>query len=155
MKESLIKQIKAAQEFFNRSTGALTEEDSGHVPADGAYTAASQIAHVAQTIDWFVEGAFDPQGFNMDFEAHDKEVRAVTSIDVARAWLNRAIDNAVEQLSEKSEEEWSQPIPDGPIMGGQPRFSVFWGIMDHTAHHRGALTVYARSLGKVPPNPYM
>ena len=72
----------------------------------------------------------------MDFEAHDKEVRAVTSIDVARAWLNRAIDNAVEQLSEKSEEEWSQPIPDGPIMGGQPRFSVFWGIMDHTAHHR-------------------
>ena len=24
----------------------------------------------------------------------------------------------------------------------------------HTAHHRGALTVYSRQLGKVPPMPY-
>ena len=54
MKESLIEQMKATQEFFNRSTGVLTEEDSSHVPADGAYTAANQMAHVAQTIDWFL-----------------------------------------------------------------------------------------------------
>ena len=155
MKESLIEEMKATQEFFNRSTRTLTEEDSGHVPAEGAYTAANQIAHVAQTIDCFIDSAFDPQGFNLDFEALDEEVRAVTSIDVARAWFNRAIDNAVEQLGEKSEEEWSESLPPGPIMDGQPRFSVFWGIMDHTAHHRGALTVYARSLGKTRPNPYM
>ena len=155
MNKALIAQMKAAQEFFNRSTEALTEEDSGHAPAEGVYTAASQIAHVAQTIDWFVEGAFDTGGFDMDFEAHDKEVRAVTSIEAARAWFTRAVDNAVKQLGEKSEEEWSQPLPDGPIMGGQPRSSVFWAITDHTAHHRGALTVYARTRGKTPPNPYM
>ena len=155
MKATLIEQMKATQKFFNRSTGALAEEDSGYVPADGAYTAANQIAHVAQTIDWFVEGAFDPQGFNMDFEAHDKEVRAVTSIDEARAWFKRAIESAVKQLEERREEEWSQPLPDGPVMGGQPRSSVFWGIVDHTAHHRGALTLYARTLGKIPPIPYM
>ena len=40
-------------------------------------------------------------------------------------------------------------------MGGQPVSDVFWGLVDHTAHHRGALTVYARLLGKVPPMPYM
>ena len=28
-------------------------------------------------------------------------------------------------------------------------------ITDHTAHHRGALTVYARVSGLVPPMPYM
>ena len=132
MNETLIEQMKATQKFFNRSTGALAEEDSGYVPGDGAYTAANQIAHVAQTIDWFVEGAFDPQGFNMDFEAHDKEVRAVTSIDEARVWFKRAIENAVKQLEGKSEEEWGQPLPHGPVMGGQPRSSVFavllpWG----------------------------
>lgn len=155
MKDALIGQLKASQEFFNRSTRALTEDDSGCIPAEGGYTAASQVAHVAQTIDWFVEGAFDPKGFDMDFEAHDKEVRAIASIDEARTWFNRAIDNAVKQLSERSDEEWSQPLPEGPVMGGQPRSSVFWGIMDHTAHHRGALTVYARSRGKTAPNPYM
>ena len=155
MNETLIEQMKATQKFFNRSTGALAEEDSGYVPGDGAYTAANQIAHVAQTIDWFVEGAFDPQGFNMDFEAHDKEVRAVTSIDEARVWFKRAIENAVKQLEGKSEEEWGQPLPHGPVMGGQPRSSVFWAIVDHTAHHRGALAMYARSLGRTPPIPYM
>jgi uncharacterized damage-inducible protein DinB len=27
-------------------------------------------------------------------------------------------------------------------------------MVEHTAHHRGALTVYSRKLGKVPPMPY-
>ena len=33
--------------------------------------------------------------------------------------------------------------------------AIFSGITDHTAHHRGALTVYARVQGIVPPMPYM
>ena len=40
-------------------------------------------------------------------------------------------------------------------MGGLPRSAIFGAITDHTAHHRGALTVYARLLGKTPPMPYM
>jgi uncharacterized damage-inducible protein DinB len=39
-------------------------------------------------------------------------------------------------------------------MGGVPRWSVVSAISDHTAHHRGALTVYSRLLGKVPVMPY-
>jgi uncharacterized damage-inducible protein DinB len=46
-------------------------------------------------------------------------------------------------------------LPEGPIMGGVPRMAVFGAINDHTAHHRGALTVYARLNGIVPPMPYM
>ena len=41
------------------------------------------------------------------------------------------------------------------IMGGAPRLAIFGAINDHTAHHRGALTVYARLNGIVPPMPYM
>ena len=40
-------------------------------------------------------------------------------------------------------------------MGGQPRLAIFGALTDHTAHHRGALSVYTRLLGKVPPMPYM
>jgi uncharacterized damage-inducible protein DinB len=39
-------------------------------------------------------------------------------------------------------------------MGGVPRMAIFGAITDHTAHHRGALTVYARLAGAVPPMPY-
>jgi len=51
-------------------------------------------------------------------------------------------------------EEWATPLAPGPIMGGAPRLAVFSAIAEHTAHHRGALSVYSRLLGKVPPMPY-
>ena len=155
MKEAWIGQLQATREFFERSTKNLTEDDSNFAPMDGTYTVASQVAHAAQVIDWFVDGAFAPGGFDMDFEQHDVEVRAVTSMDDARAWFGRAIDNAMRLIKERSVEEWSEALPEGPIMGGMPRFSIFGGLSDHTAHHRGALTVYSRLCGKVPPNPYM
>lgn len=155
MKEQLLAQLGADQEFFNRSTGALTEEDSAFAPAEGMFTAAQQVAHAAQTIDWFIEGAFRPEGFDMDFEAAEAKVRAVTSLDAARAQLSAAIENARQAIQSHSEEEWRQPLPEGPVMGGVPRVGIFGGITDHTAHHRGALTVYARLQGKTPPMPYM
>jgi len=36
-----------------------------------------------------------------------------------------------------------------------PRMAMIGAITDHTAHHRGALTVYARLNQVVPPMPYM
>ena len=40
-------------------------------------------------------------------------------------------------------------------IGGIPRIAIIGSITDHTAHHRGALSVYARLNGVVPPMPYM
>ncbi len=91
----------------------------------------------------------------MDFPAHAEQARAVTSLTEAHEWLTRSVENARTLIASKSEDEWAAPIADGPVMGGQPRATVFGGIADHTAHHRGALTVYARLRGKTPPNPYM
>ncbi len=155
MTQQLQAELAAALEYFNRSTGALTEEDSGFSPADGVFTAAQQVAHAAQTIDWFIEGAFRPGGFTMDFEAHEVAVRAVTSLTEARAWLTKAVENARQTIDAHSDEEWAQPLPAGPVMGGAPRAAIFGAITDHTAHHRGALTIYARLRGKTPPMPYM
>lgn len=155
IKQVLKAELAAAHEYFNRSTKELTEADSGFAPKEGMFTAAGQIAHVAQTIDWFISGAFAADGFSMDFEGMDKEVRAYTSIAAARAWFEKAIANGHSAIESHSDEDWMVALPAGPIMGGHPRSAIFGAINDHTAHHRGALTVYARLLGKVPPMPYM
>lgn len=155
LSESAAGQIAAAQEYFNRSTRGLTEELSGYAPSDGMFTAAQQVAHVAQTIEWFMEGAFRPEGFGMDFEAMDADVRKVTSLTVARDWLDRAFTAALAAVATKSDADLRARLPEGPIMGGMPRMAVFGALTDHTAHHRGALTVYARLNGITPPMPYM
>jgi uncharacterized damage-inducible protein DinB len=91
----------------------------------------------------------------MDFEGLDKQVRAVNSLDEARMWLDRAVKKAVEMAERHSAEEWASLFPPNPIMGGTPRYSIIGGVTDHTAHHRGALTVYQRLLGLTPRMPYM
>ena len=153
--QQAIAELTNAHEFFNRSTGSLTEAHSGYAPAEGMMTAAQQVAHAAQTIEWFVEGAFRPEGFDMDFEGHAKVFMAVDSLTAARAWFEKAVAGAKTVLAQKSDAELMAPLPPGPIMGGAPRMAVISGLTDHTAHHRGALTVYARMNKIVPPMPYM
>ena len=117
-------------------------------------TVAQQVAHTAQTLDWFIEGASRPEGFDLDFEKHAKALDAVTSLAVARQMLEAAYANAVQFLRSCSPEDLSRPLPQGLVMGGQPISDIVWAMVEHTAHHRGALTVYSRQLGKVPPMPY-
>lgn len=147
--------LKSMKEYFDRSTRVLEEADSGFAPKKEMFTAAQQVAHVAQTIEWFIQGAFAAGGFNMDFERLDKEVRAVTSLGAARKWMERACAAANKAAEVHTEAEWAELLPENPIMGGVPRYAILSAITDHTAHHRGALTVYSRLLGKVPPMPYM
>ena len=150
----LTKLLRETKEYFDRSTRALEEKDSGFAPNPGIFTAAQQVAHVAQTVDWFLEGAFG-KGFDMNFEGHLKQVENVRSLKEARAWLDRSFAKAIDTIGSKSAAELSAPMQAGPVMGGEPRAEIVPGIVDHTAHHRGALSIYARQLGKVPPMPYM
>jgi uncharacterized damage-inducible protein DinB len=147
--------LNAAQEYFNRSSRNLTEAHSTVAPAAGMMTAAQQVAHAAHTIDWFIQGAFRPEGFDMNWDEHVKVVNSYTSLAAARAWFEKAVANAKTVVAGKSDADLTAPLPPGPIMGGLPRMTIFSAITDHTAHHRGALTVYARSQGIVPPMPYM
>lgn len=148
-------ELRSAHEFFARSTRNLTEAHSTFAPADGMMTAAQQVAHVAHTIDWFMQGAFRPEGFDQNWEEQARVVGGYTSLEQARAWFERAIAQAIAKVEPLSDEELLVPLPEGAIMGGAPRIAIFSGITDHTAHHRGALTVYARLNGIVPPMPYM
>jgi len=148
-------ELEAARDFFNRSTGLLTEAHSQFAPVPGMMTAAQQVAHCAHTVDWFVEGAFRPEGFDMDFEAHARIISGVTSLEKAREWFEKSIADAKARVATLSNEELLAPMAPGPIMGGLPRMAIFGAITDHTAHHRGALSVYTRLNNLVPPMPYM
>lgn len=153
--EHLATELENTRKYFERSTSALEESDSSFIPVEGMFTVAQQVYHVAQTIDWAIEGFFG-KGWNMDFESHDREVREVVSLTEARAALARAFENAQVIIRSQSEEQLMSALADDdPIMPGKPRASILELIEDHTAHHRGALTVYARLLGKTAPMPYM
>ncbi len=153
--QNAARQLQETKLYFDRSTRNLTEADSGFTPGEGTWTVAQQVAHTAQTVDWFVEGVFRPDGFDMDFERLATEVAGVSSLTEARAWLDRAFEKATQAFGSRSAAELAEPLPPGPIMGGEPRAAAIGAIVDHTAHHRGALTIYSRLLGRVPAMPYM
>ena len=147
-------QLLASKDFFERSTGVLDEANSEFRPQEGMMTVAQQVAHTAQTLDWFIEGASRPESFDLDFEKHAKALAGVTSLAGARQMLEAAYANAIHVLRSRSPEDLARPLSPGPVMGGQPISDIVWAMVEHTAHHRGALTVYSRLLGKVPPMPY-
>ena len=153
--EALASQLKTFKIFFDRSISCLKEEDSTFAPVGGMKTVAQQVAHVAQTVDWFFEGAFRPGGFDMDFEKLEAGTAGLASLASAREWLDRSFAAAEDIILEHSAEEWDRPLPAGPVMGGAPRSAVVGSLNDHTAHHRGALAVYSRLRGHVPAMPYM
>jgi uncharacterized damage-inducible protein DinB len=147
-------QLVASKDFFDRSTRVLDEADSAFRPQEGMMTVAQQVAHAAHTIDWFLQGASRSEGFDLDFASQAQALEAVTSLAAARKALETAYANAIQFLRSRSAEDLAKPLPAGPVMGGQPITDIVWAMVEHTAHHRGALTVYSRQLGKVPPMPY-
>jgi len=153
--ESLVEELRASKEYFDRSSRCLQEEHSKFAPAEGMYTVAQQVAHAAQAVEWCVEGAFRPEGFDMDMEKAHAEVTRVTSLAEARAWMDRAYAKSMERIGSSTMEELQQLLPPGPVMGAVPRAAVVAATCEHTAHHRGALAVYSRLCGLKPPMPYM
>jgi uncharacterized damage-inducible protein DinB len=147
-------QLLASKDFFDRSTRTLEEKDSDFRPQPEMMTAAQHVTHAAQTLEWFVEGASRPEGFDLDFARLAQDVEKVHSLAAARQRMDAAYTRAIEFIRSLGPDQLSAPLPAGPVMGGQPVSDIVWAMVEHTAHHRGALTVYARLLGKVPPMPY-
>jgi uncharacterized damage-inducible protein DinB len=78
----------------------------------------------------------------------------VKSLAEAKERLQQAFADAAAVIGAATDQQLFEPIPDKRIMEGAARCSIVSGVTDHTAHHRGALAVYARLLGKEPPMPY-
>jgi uncharacterized damage-inducible protein DinB len=147
-------ELKNAKEYFDRGTRCFDESHSTFAPVPEIYTVAQQVAHVAVVVDWFVDGAFNPKGFCTDFEKHETDTHAFSSLKAAREKLDRSFAAAIAKFEATSMAEFQKEIAPG-LLGGLPRAMIASGIPEHTAHHRGALTIYARLLGKKPAMPYM
>ncbi len=153
MSNALGRELESTRRFFLTTLSVFTPGDAAFAPQPDMYSVAGHVAHVAITVDWFIAGAFG-SGWDQDYDTHIAQAKAVQSLDDATAMLGKAFDHAFATVSAATEEELDAPIPNDTVMYGAPRRAVVGGIVDHTAHHRGALTVYARLLGKVAPMPY-
>jgi uncharacterized damage-inducible protein DinB len=149
----LAEQLESTHRFFKTTLSVFQPADAGYTPNPELYSVAGHVAHAADSVDWLIEGGFG-EGWDMDFEGLVAKAKAVTSLQEATEWLDRAFANAVAVVRAASDQVLFEPIPDTRIMEGAPRSAVVGAIVDHTAHHRGALAVYARLIGKVPPMPY-
>ncbi len=151
--EGLVKELESTQKFFKTTLSIFESDDAGFAPYPELYTVAGHVAHTADTIDWFIEGGLGA-GWDMELEASIAKAKAVTSLQEAVEWLDRSFVNAKAVVGEASDQVLFESIPDTRIMAGAPRLAVVSGIVDHTAHHRGSLAVYARLIGKQAPMPY-
>lgn len=146
-------EIAATRRFFDRTTSVLDEADSGFRATPETMTVASQVAHVAQVLDWFREGALHDR-WDLDFERQVAATDGVTSLAEARRWLGEAWERLRAEIAELPEEKLFEAVADNPIIPGRPRIHAVAAAVDHCGHHRGSLAVYARLAGKVPPMPY-
>jgi uncharacterized damage-inducible protein DinB len=151
--QGFVEQLSAAHKFFKMTMTVFGEEDSTFAPKPELYTVSGHVAHAADSVDWFVEGAFG-KGWDMDFEALIARAREVTSLEEAMNWFDRSFVQAMAVVGEASDEKLFTPMRDTQIMEGAPCCAIVSAITDHSAHHRGALALYARLLDKVPPMPY-
>ena len=145
--------MRNERKFLQNIVKDITPENGEFRPTDESMTAVQQIRHIAGTVRWFREGAFG-KGFDADFEKAAAEVAKPATLDQALKELNETYDDFIAFLESQSAEELAKPMADNPFMGNSPRFVVVTACNEHTAHHRGALTVYLRLVGVTPTMAY-
>ncbi len=102
-------ELLAGKKFFERSTMVLEEADSAFCPCEGMMTVAQQVAHTAQTIDWFLDGVSQPEGFDLNFEEQGKVLRNVHSLTEARSRLDAAFQRYRLRTNEDAERSRTAP----------------------------------------------
>ncbi len=153
MKKGLTRNLNNTRQFFNKTIECFSEEDSGFAPTPELYTVAGHVEHAAHTIEWLLDGGFG-KGWDLNFEEHMKHCKGEKSLEQARAHLEKAFQRALETIENSTNDTLLEPIPNDVILDGAPRAATVAAIVDHTAHHRGALAVYSRLMGKTPEMPY-
>ncbi len=141
--------LRNEKKFLMRVLKDFSPEHADFAPAAGMMTVSQQIRHIAETMSWFRKGAFEGT-FDMDFERLEGRLREPVTIEQALAELEHAYEDYDSFLAGCTPEDLAEPMAPNPVFGELPRLVVFSAQTDHTAHHRGALTVYLRMLGVKP-----
>lgn len=150
----VLERLDEARATFQTVCAIFAETDANYAPRDDMYTVAEQVGHSAAMIDWFLRGAIGGGDPARDYLGQDQLVRSTITLVEAKAWLADAFDRARDFFSKQDAGSLSRPIVDCPLLEGHPLACMVVRISEHCAHHRGALGIYARMLGKAPPVPY-
>jgi len=160
--------------FFSRAVSCLTEEDAAFQPRPDMLSVVGQIHHVTAAVELMLSGIyreFDRFGecerrsrrpggtwfeWGMDWALHANRDLEATDRSLAGALqaFDETMDLAYGAFSQLTMAEMLQPLTPNPMQLATPRAVLHSGIIDHTAHHRGALAQYARLLGRDPQIPY-
>lgn len=141
--------LRSDQHFLDNILADFTEQDADFQPTGEMMNVAQQVHHIAHTIDWFREGAFTGN-YDMDFEAQNTEAAKPRKLSDAKAELAAAYARLCDALAPLSAADMAKPMPDNPILGPAPLWHLVPAVIGHTSHHRGALSVYLRLLGRTP-----
>ena len=141
--------LRNEHKYLSKILRDFEEEHADFRPADGMMTVAQQIRHIAATVSWFRKGAFGA-GFDMDFGKLEAKNLAPTTLGEAMKKLDATYDAYAAFLEPLDEGELMAPMAPNPIFGEAPKMLVLIAGGDHTAHHRGALSVYLRLVGVKP-----
>lgn len=178
-----VQKLRDHQEFFHRVMTTFDEEDSNFRPTEGTMSVANQVLHAAVANEYFLSGIFGPydgyaplckgtKGFiDMGWVglADEKELGVVlnkdewpiaaaagTSIKKALALFDQVIDDAAAMFETVTPEALAaEKLPQNPVIPIDYTYPEMFELMiDHMAHHRGALVTYAHLIGKDCKIPY-
>lgn len=176
-----VRRIQNHRTAFRRTMDCFADADATFRPAPGMLTVADQVLHVINSNEYMLSGLFGPfdgigpasrwqAGFGDlswvqyantgDFDAHlpasPELVAARTSVVAALELFDQACFIVSLVLGQKRPEELAAPLPPNPLfpVDGLTCEDLLESMLDHTAHHRGALSQYARLLGHDPKLPY-
>ena len=167
-------------EYFLRTLSAFNDEDSSFRPQQNMLSVKDQVLHTVGAIELFVSAylstidstskithtSFRPGEAwsgsstavtdmrwtqNADKKHYDEQV----DMKEIKEIFSKTMAYASDVFSIPSEAELQQPIGENSLVPDFFRAEDIIEIMlDHTAHHRGALAQYARLLGHSPKIPY-
>lgn len=158
--------------FLHRTMQCFKEEHALFTPSKDSFSVVGQIVHISGAIEYFIAGLFGPfegmtpmssmtRGFtSLEWtpvaDLDPVEHMDVESIDEALSMFDFTIRIAKNHFSDIDRKHLRAPI--GENGSSYPSWftlrDYFCIMIDHTAHHRGALAQYARLLGYEPKIPY-
>ncbi len=148
--EAFAKTWKRHKIYTLRLVEAMPEDNYGYKPVDSTRTFGQMAMHLASANYMFSSIASD-QKFPVDRETlktENKTKEQITEIlSASFDYALKAMLNVDDQTLKKTS-PWGNPIEQSTTRTFKEIFHV---MREHAAHHRGALTVYLRLNGIVPP----
>jgi uncharacterized damage-inducible protein DinB len=126
------------------------DTDLALIPGPGAMTLRQQLAHLVAASDFTTDLLLLPVPTRDGFQ----RLPVLDTVREACVQLAQALRRVQQGTACVSEDAWNEV---STVLGpawARPRRQLAFLMLEHAVHHTGALHVYARMAGKIPPKIY-